>query len=152
MFGRIRFDIDCAGKRRSIVFVQPPPRWLPHFDSAFQVASHSALWDFPFPHWRDFPTLALPPTAPPLPSERHFRSRNFSLGILVAWNRSNARFAIEMSRVVNVGFLYFMYPEYAIRQVLPHVMYALALSLFAVLVLNVFFTGKRRRRRKSPLH
>jgi len=45
----------------------------------------------------------------------------------------------------------YMYPEYAIRLVLPHVMYALALSLFAVLVLNVFFSGKRRRRKKTPL-
>ncbi len=44
-----------------------------------------------------------------------------------------------------------MYMDYAIRQVLPHVMYALALSLFALLVLNVFFGGKRRRRRRIPL-
>lgn len=44
-----------------------------------------------------------------------------------------------------------MYPEYAIRLVLPHVMYALALALSAVLVLNVFFSGKRRRRKKTPL-
>jgi hypothetical protein len=44
-----------------------------------------------------------------------------------------------------------MYPEYAIRQVLPHVMYALAVSLFAVLVVNVFFSGRKRRRKKIPL-
>lgn len=35
-------------------------------------------------------------------------------------------------------------PEYVIQLLVPKVMYALALSLFALLVLSVFFPEKRR--------
>ena len=38
--------------------------------------------------------------------------------------------------------------EFAARKIIPHVMYALAVSLFALLLLNMFFPTKRRRHEK----
>jgi hypothetical protein len=85
----------------------------------------------------------------PRNSRSCFRSR--LLGIVVALSMIDGFGVVpKWNRLLNWLF-HRMNPEYAIRLVLPHVMYALAISLFAVLVLNVFFSGKRRRRKKSPL-
>jgi len=44
-----------------------------------------------------------------------------------------------------------MYPDYAVRNILPYVMYALAVSLFALLLLNLSFPAKRRRNSRRHL-